>query len=400
MSSNLNLDDLNWNDFADDDLNLLEKMSKGANDLKELIESTDFKWIFVGGKGGVGKTTLSSSIALLIAEHKKKTVGGDVLIISTDPAHNLSDAFAQKFCETPRKVEGTTNLYAMEISPKLDIGEDQIPDFLKQNASKISEFVSDVGSSLPGIDEIVSFLEIMRQVRDMKYETIIFDTAPTGHTLRLLSMPQLLKKSVGQLANLNIGQLGSSLGSLMGLPSSGSEIDDKIKKSKELVDFVADQFKSENKKTTFVCVCIPEFLSVYETERLVQELVKNDIHTGNIIVNQLVFPSKTNFCELCHARKNIQFKYLQQIFSLYETFNIVQMPLLGREGFLSFFSFIFFYKNTKNYKKFQKNQFVGFQNCLNFQKCCSLLILMFIQDHKLFAKKSFSKIYKIKQKKN
>jgi arsenite/tail-anchored protein-transporting ATPase len=143
--------DIDLNDLEEDDFDeiLDEKNKKSTNTLSSVIENTKLKWIYVGGKGGVGKTTISSCLSLKIAEHRKKNGLGDVLIISTDPAHNLSDAFDQQFCEEPRLIKGTTNLYGMEISPKIKLSTDSIPDFIPNKVS-LSEMVTDIGESLPG----------------------------------------------------------------------------------------------------------------------------------------------------------------------------------------------------------------------------------------------------------
>lgn len=181
----------------------------------------------------------------------------------------------------------------------------------------------------------MSFAEILKQVKSMSYETIIFDTAPTGHTLRFLQFPSVLEKALAKVSQLS-SQYGPLLNGFLGqggqLPN-GQNLNDmmaKLEALRETISEVNAQFKDEA-LTTFVCVCIPEFLSLYETERMIQELSSYGIDTHSIVVNQLLFPKKGSECDQCNARRKMQKKYLEQIEELYDEFNVVKMPLLVEE---------------------------------------------------------------------
>ena len=163
-----------------------------------------------------------------------------------------------------------------------------------------------------------------------------------------------MESAIGKLLDLKnkFEGLLNQVTAFMG-PQGKDHIDQmiaKLEQLKTLIDQVHNQIRDPT-KTTFVCVCIPEFLSIYETERLVQELSKNEIDTHNVVVNQVLFPDK-DASELADeytgckaklpifaqeligktiARKKMQDRYISQIFELYESFHVVLMPLLDSE---------------------------------------------------------------------
>ncbi|PGH04057.1 ATPase GET3 [Blastomyces parvus] len=302
--------------------------------LQNLLDQKTLRWVFVGGKGGVGKTTTSCSLAIQLAKVRKS-----VLLISTDPAHNLSDAFGQKFGKDARLIDGFDNLSAMEIDPNgsiqdlLAAGNDQADD--PMGGLGLGGMMQDLAFSIPGVDEAMSFAEVLKQVKSLSYEVIVFDTAPTGHTLRFLQFPTVLEKALAKLSQLSSQfgpMLNSVLGARGGLPGGQNldEILSKMESLRETIGEVNAQFKDAD-LTTFVCVCIAEFLSLYETERMIQELTSYQIDTHCIVVNQLLFPGKDSSCEQCKARRKMQRKYLNEIEELYEDFNVVRMPMLVEE---------------------------------------------------------------------
>jgi len=281
--------------------------------------------------------------------------------VSTDPAHNLSDAFCQKIGRDPTPINGFDNLSAMEIDANDDMEKMQqqmteSAGAASEEEAGISSLMSELTASIPGIDEAMSFSELMKQVQNMDYDVVVFDTAPTGHTLRLLSFPTILEKALGKIMDLKdrFGGLIGQASAMFGGGNPGQMQDmmlGRLEETRAIINKVNDAFQDPD-LTTFVCVCIPEFLSIFETERLVQELSKFGIDSHNIVVNQVLFPEKDaeelgqwldenraslpkeaqEICAKLMARKKMQDKYIGQCFDLYgDDFNVTLMPLLDYE---------------------------------------------------------------------
>jgi len=323
--------------------NFSQLLSSNEDPLKSLkepvLDNTDLKWVFVGGKGGVGKTTCSCSLAIELSKVRK-----NVLLVSTDPAHNTSDAFNQKFTKEPTKVQGFDNLFCMEITPDFNISK--MPDSVLEGGPNANDedkgflgigkkFMMDLLATSPGIDEAMAYYEIWRLVEKLDYDCIIFDTAPTGHTLRLLDFPTVMENAISHLKNMknSLGGMSDMMSMMGGGKDGGIDLEklyDQVEKFMPAIRKIKSEFQ-DPEKTTFVAVCIAEFLSLYETERLIQELMKLEIDCGSIIINQLVTNSDQKE-SLMKFRRSIQDKYLSQYDDLYgEDFHLCKVPLLDDE---------------------------------------------------------------------
>ncbi|KAM3589671.1 Golgi to ER traffic-related protein, variant 3 [Umbelopsis sp. WA50703] len=235
-----------------------------------------------------------------------------------------------------------------EIDPTSSIQE-MIEQSDQNNA--MGSMFQDLAFAIPGVDEAMGFAEVMKQVKTMQYSVIIFDTAPTGHTLRFLSFPTVLEKALAKVSTLSgrFGPMFQQMSGMMGMNANQEDMFGKLEEMRSIITEVNNQFKDPN-TTTFVCVCISEFLSLYETERMIQELTSYKIDTHNIVVNQLLFPKDGSNCEHCGVRHKMQQKYLDQIYDLYEDFHIIRMPLLTKEV-----------RGTEDIKEFSKMLIEPFQ---------------------------------------
>lgn len=286
-------------------------------------------FIFIGGKGGVGKTTVSAATALWCARMDKKT-----LIISTDPAHSLGDSFDRVIKHVPTPI--THNLEAIEIDPDRAMDEYKEKMQMQQKYNDALGVFSeqlDVMSSSPGIDEVASFNKFMEYMNTDTYDVIIFDTAPTGHTLRLLSFPEMMDSWMGKLIKTK-KTLGSAAKKLKHIiPFMGSEEDEEAsmeeleEAKKEIIE--ARKVLTDSSRTTFKTVLIPEEMSIIESSRAMDALHKSNIATDGVIVNKI--QPDNDHCEFCKARRKIQEKRLDTIKATFEGQIIAEVPLQAHE---------------------------------------------------------------------
>ena len=228
------------------------------------------KYIFFSGKGGVGKTTMASATAIHYATEGKKT-----LIVTTDPASNLADVFEQEIGHKITAIKDTEGLYAMEINP-----DEATKEYKEGIIGPYREIMpEDVIASLeenlsgPCTTEMASFDRFIDFMESDEYELIVFDTAPTGHTIRLLELPVDWSKHIEESAK---GSGQTCLGPVQS-----------IQDSKDKYDRATALLKDPN-RTTFIFVMRPEELSLYETLRASKELETIGIKSGQIIINGIL----------------------------------------------------------------------------------------------------------------
>ena len=286
-------------------------------------------FILVGGKGGVGKTSVAAATAIRLASQFPDK---EVLLFSTDPAHSVSDSLAQKVGAEAILVKGFDNLHAQEIdAPSL------LEQFIKEQREAVDEvfegFVSGRGMRVafereimdqlltttpPGLDELMSLMEIMKLVDAQYFDIFVLDSAATGHLLRFLEMPHLARQWFATSARLLLKYRGVvRLGATAALTVKYS------RQTRRVLQQLADSAETE-----FIVVTIPEEMGIAESERLIQALGRLKILCRQILINFVTPPSD---CPFCGPKREEEHRYIQQVIAEHPNHRVAQSPQLDHD---------------------------------------------------------------------
>lgn len=281
-----------------------------------MLPKKTVKYLFFGGKGGVGKTTIATATSVWFADHGYKTT-----IVSTDPTVSLSAMFGQEIggeflvpiCQVP-------NLCGLNINPTDAKGVFQRR--LSSVMSQISDVFGNDAVSTPCMEEMATFDQFVTFLEKPDSDVIIFDTAPTGRTLRELAMPF----DWAGFAQKQI-QEGQKLAKLYPMDTdSFADIERDKKRYDEAMAILC------NKATTvFNLVLLPERLPIEETQSAIMGLGKLGIPVQSLIVNQSILPEVIEGNRFLQARSELQGSYMDEIDTRFSDIIRAKLPLFDRD---------------------------------------------------------------------
>ncbi len=287
--------------------------------------------LWVGGKGGVGKTTVAAALAVLAARRDRR-----VLVVSTDPAHSLGDVFARGLGDRPQRL--LPNLDALEIDPDSEVDAHlarvtaHMRRFAAPEMMRELERQMQLTRQSPGTQEAALLERLARLMLDEggDYELIVFDTAPTGHTLRLLTLPEAMAAwTDGLLAhNQRSEQLGKVLKHLTPGRDVDSPFDDPQQTANDGLDArtrdIAETLLERRRllhrarraiedptQSAFLFVMTPERLPILETVRAVKTLESAGVPVAGTLVNRVI-PAEADG-DFLRRRREQEALYLERI---------------------------------------------------------------------------------------
>ncbi|SDX98736.1 ArsA family ATPase [Halopenitus persicus] len=323
------------------------------------------EYVLYGGKGGVGKTTMAAATGLSSAAG-----GVDTLVVSTDPAHSLSDTYGVDVPATPARIREDVPLYAVEIDPDDamedgvfgaegnplgglgDLGEMAGGPMAGDGNNGESESGGPgggpagglLGGTMPGADEAAAMRQLLEYLDDPRFDRVIVDTAPTGHTLRLLELPELMDSMIGRVMQLRqrFSGMMDGLTGLFGGDADDADPSEDLDELRERIERLRSVLRDPS-RTDFRIVMIPEEMSVVESERLLDRLTEFGIPVNTLVVNRVmedlddvadvdpewvVSPNLAD-CEFCQRRWEVQQNALERAGDLFRGREVKRVPLLG-----------------------------------------------------------------------
>lgn len=289
------------------------------------LDDDNIRLWLVGGKGGVGKTTVAAALSLHLAH---KFPRRRYLTVSTGPSHSLSDVLAFPLSWIPKPVYGAANLFAVELD-----AHRLFSDFKAKHAGALRMILGrgtyldeeDISRflelSFPGLDELMAMIQTIDLLQSGLYDALIVDTAPTGHTLRLLSLPALTTAWVSMLDRM----MGKHrfLSRVYAHAYRKDEADEFIEALNRDVSRLAGIWRDRH-HCRFVVVTLPEPVVIAETERLLAGLADKGISVGGLVVNQLALGA--DGCALCRSRQAAEQECLQPWLAGHATPGVAVFP--------------------------------------------------------------------------
>ena len=257
--------------------------------------------LLFGGKGGVGKTTTSTSTAVGLADSGLK-----VLLVSSDPAHSTSDSLGVQLGPVPTQVEGVPGLWGLELDPEARIS-DHIPKLTESLGPMLGGQDPELNASemvLPGLDEAMAFDELLKHLENPDWDVIVFDTAPTGHTLRFLALPEIIEKWADKIIRMH--RLTGGIRALMFGAKEGEKMREELEKFRRRVLHVR-RILCNPEVTRFTLVTIPEKMGVNETIRAHQSLAEFNLPVTGCVINRMTPDLDHSFIQTRreNERKNV-----------------------------------------------------------------------------------------------
>ena len=313
------------------------------------------EYVLYGGKGGVGKTTCAAATALASARD-----GTATLVVSTDPAHSLSDTLETTIPAEPTRLREDMPLYAAEIDPEAAMGEGPLGmeaeamgglgGLLGGGADGDDPIGGEeglLGGSMPGADEAAAMRLLLDYIDDERFDRVVIDTAPTGHTLRLLELPETMDSMVGTMLKLR-QRFSGMMDSMKGMVGGNDDVDpeagiEDLEALSERIEQLRDLLQDPT-RTDFRVVMVPETLSVVESERLLGQLSEFEIPVSTVVVNRVMqdpsevlgrevdIPGPNHAdCEFCARRWEVQQDALARAQELFRGHGVKRVPLFADE---------------------------------------------------------------------